>query len=448
MKMNIDLSLLPPGSRVLCAVSGGADSMCLLDLLWGRREELGIEVCCAHYEHGLRGEEALRDAEFVERWCEERAIPFVLEHGDVAAYGKEHGLGVEEAARLLRYDFLERAADKLRCDRIATAHNADDFAETMLLNLVRGSGGAGLRGIPRARGRIVRPLLGVPRREIEEYLKERAVPHVEDSSNDSEQYSRNLLRRRVMPVLRQVNPQAAAAMGRTAKLLERDEQLLGQLAADFLREHSDGESLPLEPLRALHPAIASRVIRALCPQSLSFEQAERALAFIEGTERKLLQLPGITLRRERGRLYFAEERRRPLPDRIVVPGQTLELPEARLHVESTLIDCTQEVYDLFKTLFLKCENICGTEIVCTAPRPGDRMHPANRGCGKSLKALFAEAGYSLARRERTPVFRDEQGILAVYGLAVDQRAAAKPGERALRLTFQETAEDRGNGKRH
>lgn len=187
--MNLELAaryhMLPPGSRVLCAVSGGADSMCLLHLLWSGRGGLGIEVAAAHYEHGLRGEESQRDAEFVERFCREREIACLVEHGDAADYGRKKHLGIEEAARELRYDFLRRAAAELNCDKIATAHNADDNAETIIFNLCRG-GGLGLGGIPPVRGNIIRPLLGCTRAEIEEYLRENSIPHVEDSSNESD----------------------------------------------------------------------------------------------------------------------------------------------------------------------------------------------------------------------------------------------------------------------
>ena len=132
----------------------------------GGEPDWGLEIFAAHYEHGLRGEDSLRDAAFVEAFCRERGIPCTAEHGDAAAYAAEKRLGVEEAARELRYAFLERTADALSCGRIATAHNADDNAETLLMNLVRGSGLRGLGGIPPQRGRIVRPLLEVPREEI------------------------------------------------------------------------------------------------------------------------------------------------------------------------------------------------------------------------------------------------------------------------------------------
>jgi len=175
-------SLFDKGGRVLCAVSGGADSVCMLHILHEKRQELEIELFAAHYEHGLRGEESLRDAAFVENICRELGIPFVCEHGDVKSFAREKGMSIEEAARELRYDFLERAADKLGCERIATAHNADDNAETILFNLTRGSGAQGLRGIPARRGRIVRPLLGMSRDEIEAYLTGRGIAWVEDSS--------------------------------------------------------------------------------------------------------------------------------------------------------------------------------------------------------------------------------------------------------------------------
>ena len=139
--MNIDWSLLPPGSRVLCAVSGGADSVCLLHLLTGAAHERGLTVFAAHCEHGLRGGESLRDMEFVRRLCEKLAVPLTVKRVDVSAYAGANGLGTEEAARQLRYAFLEDCADALGCDRIATAHNAGDRSETILMNLCRGAAG-------------------------------------------------------------------------------------------------------------------------------------------------------------------------------------------------------------------------------------------------------------------------------------------------------------------
>ena len=165
--LTTEYDMLPQGARVLCAVSGGADSICLLHLLHDLSAEGGFTVAAAHYHHGMRGEVADADAAFVEAFCKERDIPCVVERGDVYGEAQRLGLGVEETGRKLRYDFLRRTAEELNCDRIATAHNADDNAETVLLHLIRGSGLRGLTGIPVVRGDIVRPLLTTPRDKIE-----------------------------------------------------------------------------------------------------------------------------------------------------------------------------------------------------------------------------------------------------------------------------------------
>lgn len=429
--------LLRPGSRVLCAVSGGADSMALLHRL---RQREDFSVCAAHYEHGLRGEESLRDAAFVEDYCRARDIPCLVGHGDVKGYARERGLGIEEAARELRYAFLERAADALGCDTIATAHNADDNAETLLLHLLRGSGLDGLRGIPPRRGRIVRPLLDTTRAEIEAYLKENGVPHVEDSSNAADAYSRNLLRHQVMPVLRELNPRVSEAMGRTARLLARDGDCLDRAAAALVHPTKDGSCLLLEELRRQDPAIASRAIRLLWPGTISSERMDAALAFLRSDESGVLELPGGRLRRERGQLF--PDRDEPileLPERELPREGRLPIPEAGLCLRVERRIKGEEINGLFKTYDLKCEKIRG-KILCTGLREGDRFHPAGRGCGKSLKALFSEAGLTRRERAAVPVLRDEDGILAVLGFGQDERSLAGSGDSIVRIIWTEEAE--------
>ena len=299
--MNIDRSGIPAGSRVLCAVSGGADSMCLLHWLHTQPD---LELTAAHFEHGIRGEESLRDAAFVEAFCQRLGILCVTEHADVPTYAREMGLGLEEAARELRYAFLERTADRLNCDYILTAHNADDNAETVLLNLCRGAGPAGLAGIPPERGRILRPLLGCTRAEIEAYLRENGVPHVEDSSNDSTDYSRNRIRHQVMPVLRDLNPRFSEAALRSSRLLRQDGDCLDRLASAFLREQGTENGLLLPALLELHPALASRVLRAFCGRNLEQTHVDAALRFCAGEGLGYLDLPGLRLRREQDRRPF------------------------------------------------------------------------------------------------------------------------------------------------
>ena len=417
--------------KLLCAVSGGADSMCLLHVLWSR----GYDVTAAHFEHGIRGEESLRDAKFVETWCKEHNIPFVIEHADVPACAEKSGMSLEETARELRYDFLNRAAEKLGADRILTAHNLDDNAETVLFNLVRGSGAAGLCGIPESRDKILRPLLHVSRTEIEAYLKENNIPHVEDSTNRRDDYTRNRMRHRVMPQLREINPRFSEAAGRTAALLARDEDCLSALAADFIKREVQNGSFPLEAFRALHPAIASRVVRRLFP-GLSMERTDAVLAFATGSEYGLLELPGHTLRREQGRLYLEKEAAFSLPARRLIPGKSLEIPELGLWIETQDCIYSGEIHDLFKTFYLKYE-IVGTDLLCTGRMPGDSVRPLGRGVNKRLSALFKEEGFTRAMRNACLILRDRDGPLLVRGLAVDERAVPKTGERAWKITFHE-----------
>ena len=426
-----DRSLLPAGAKLLCALSGGADSMCLLDLL----RSGGYSVAAAHYNHGLRGEEAERDERFVTSFCRDTGVELVVGRGDVRAYAAEHGMGLEEAARELRYRFLEETADSTGCTFIATAHNASDNAETMLLNFARGSGTKGLCGIPPQRGRLVRPLLRVTHEEIVAYLTERGIPWVEDSSNASDDFSRNRIRHQVLPVLTAVNPDFLSAAGRTAQLLREDEDCLSALAAEFLAAQDDGESIPLRALGSLHPAVASRVVRALCPKSLSMQQVRAVLALAGVTERKTLDLPGLRLRAEQGRLYYVPETPCSIPERVLpVPGELL-IPETGLLLKSELTSYAGEIHDLLNIFYLKYEKLQGS-VLTTGRREGDRLRPAGRGCTKSLKSLFLEKQMPRAARDATVVLRDREGILAAIGLAMDERTLPMRGDKALRITIQ------------
>lgn len=403
--------------------------MCLLHRLCCEPDLL---VFAAHFEHGIRGEESLRDAAFVKQWCEENGIPFSLEHGNVPAYAKEKGLGLEEAARELRYAFLEREAERLSCDVIATAHQADDNAETLLMNLVRGSGPAGLCGIPPARGKLRRPLLGCTRAEILDYLREHGIPSVEDSSNLSDEYRRNRMRHQVMPLLREMNPRFSEAAARTAKLLRQDEDCLQQQASAFLESLSEGDSIPTAALLDLHPAISSRVLRLFCGCPLPFAQVEKALSFCKEDGLGYLELPGLRLRREQGRLFLDEDAPLSLPRRALEAGDSLPVPEAGLVLTCRETVFRGEIHDLFKTYLFKSSCICGT-LYCTGRFPGDRYHPQGRGCGKSLHDLFRDAGMTQRERDLTPILRDEKGILAVLGFPADERVKPSFGDHCLEI---------------
>ena len=186
------------GARVLCAVSGGVDSMYLLYRMAELAAQRGFVVGCAHFNHGLRGAESDRDEAFVRAQCEKLGVPFYAGRGDVTSV---RGMGTEAAARELRYAFLTQCAAEHGYDWIATAHTADDNAETLLLNLARGCGLRGLTGIPPQRGKYLRPMLDTTRAQAEAYLTAHAIPHVEDSTNASDAYARNRVRHHAVPAL-------------------------------------------------------------------------------------------------------------------------------------------------------------------------------------------------------------------------------------------------------
>ena len=227
--------MLRPGEAVLAALSGGADSVSLLLVL----QSLGYEVRAFHLNHCLRGAESDRDEAFCRALCAKRGVPLTVVRVDIAALSQ--GKAVEETARRERYAQLEKAADGCK---IATAHTADDNLETVLFHLVRGSGARGLAGIPPVRGNIIRPLLNAERREIEAFLRENGQDYVTDSSNLSDDYTRNRLRHSVLPVLREINPAAAQSALRLGQQLRQDEQTLGALAADCLHAAAQPDGSP------------------------------------------------------------------------------------------------------------------------------------------------------------------------------------------------------------
>ena len=424
--------LLRPGSKVLCALSGGADSVCMTHVLFEHREQLGITVAAAHFNHGIRGEEADRDEAFVHAWCSERGIECVVGRGDVRLFASARHVGLEEAARILRYEFLERTADELSCTCIATAHHLEDNAETLLLRLARGTGSAGLGGIAPMRGRIVHPMLPVSRREIKAYLLEHSLLNVEDSSNASDECARNRLRHHVLPVMEDLNPAFARSCFRTSELLRVDDACLSAMAEEFWQKHFDGSSLPAAELLALPRAISSRVVRLLVPGVLSSEHISAVLALACHTERHRLSLPGTTLLVDQGRLYRAQPEIPELPEIELFPGINIELPEAGLRIRTEISFFSGKIHGLFKPFTLKCDEIYG-RLLLTPRRSGDRLRLRGRGCSKTVKKLVTEAG--LTQRERTllPVIRDDKGPLAAFGLAADERGTPSPGDRVLEI---------------
>lgn len=258
--------LLQPGDRVLCALSGGTDSVCLTHLLATRAAELDITVAAAHFSHGLRPESAAGERELCQRLCDRLGLPLFCGAGDTSAYAKAQGLGMEEAARLLRRAFLEQTAESWGATRIATGHHLEDSAETLLLNLIRGSGGRGMQGIPPKSENRIRPLILMTKGEILEYIREHRLEYAEDPTNFSGDNARALLRREVFPVLEGLNGQAAQHLARTAlDAWQRDEHI--RTGADELTScfhvEADEASIPVSTLLAAGEETAVRALQTV-----------------------------------------------------------------------------------------------------------------------------------------------------------------------------------------
>lgn len=290
--------------RVLAAVSGGADSMCLLYFL----REQGYDVSCAHFNHRLRGQEAVRDEEFVRAWCEEERIPFYSGSGDVRAHARKTGKTVEEAARDLRYAFLRETAKKLNA-QLTLAHHADDNAETVLLNLVRGTDLHGLCGMRPKQGDLVRPFLEQTRAELAAYAHSHNIPHVEDCTNaDPNAAARNFLRLEILPRLQTLNPRAGEHIAATARSLVSLDNSIERQAEALLTaaERNDGSiALPLASFRASGSAVQARVLLRMADalgvgrKDIGRDQLSAVLALAQkgGTAARQISLPrGATVR--------------------------------------------------------------------------------------------------------------------------------------------------------
>ena len=258
---DIDSSLLLFGkeikNHVTVALSGGADSVALLHSLYSLRDELGITVKAAHLNHLIRGEEAFRDEAFVRDLCENLGIQLVCEQIDVPRYAKENSLSLELAARQLRYDFLNRVCE----GKIATAHTASDNLETVLFNLTRGTALKGLCGIPAMRGNIIRPLIFATRQDIEDYCKDFSLQYVTDSTNLSDDYTRNKIRHNVIPVLKELNSSVEQTVIRTCLSLNETNTFLEKTANEILFRFINDNSLSLGFVSETDSAISKALIK-------------------------------------------------------------------------------------------------------------------------------------------------------------------------------------------
>ncbi len=397
------------GDKVCVALSGGADSVALLHVLLSLKDELSISVSAAHLNHCLRGAESDRDEQFVCELCRDLDVELMLGREDVARISSMRGESIELTARNLRYDFLERS----KADKIATAHTATDNAETVLLNMTRGTALRGLCGIPAVRDCFVRPLIYCSRDDIEKYCKENSLSFVTDSSNLTDDYTRNRIRHNVTPVLKEVNPSFDSVVGRMCESLSVDddyfESEVARLYAECVTEN--GLSVP----KGLHRALCVRLIREYILDMTyraadSFHLNEVCAAL--GHDRKVELYNGFY-----AHVNFWNVR-------IV---DTASLNDISFSVEQCV--CGREYFDSMlkiNNLLLKnavdYDRIVGSVTIRTRAE-GDSIRLSGRNVTKSLRKLYNECKTPSELRDILPIAADDCGVIWVKDIGVAERVA-------------------------
>ena len=420
--------MLKEGEAVLCGLSGGADSVTLLLCLC----ELGYETAAVHVNHHLRGGEADRDEGFCRELCERLGVPLTVEHIDVKKYCEVTGASTEEGARELRYEAFERSP----VEKIATAHTLSDSLETAVFNLARGSGARGLRGIPPVRGRFVRPLIACTRTEIEAFLTERGQEWVTDSTNLTDDYSRNRIRHGIIPVLTALNPDAEHAFERLSETLTADDDYLFCEAARLLAEANTTNGYAKAVLdKAAEPVLSRAVILLLGENGLPYDSARvsELCGMIRSISGKVCLGRNIYALLSGGEFRIAVLREPGEACVNVTGGGKYELCGKQISViitDKEQINC--KINKLFTYTALDYDKIKGVISVRTR-RSGDSIRLERRGCTKSVKKLFAES-VPVEKRGSVLLLCDEEGPAAIEGFGAAERCAVD-GETVRVLLF-------------
>ena len=402
-----EYSLIPKGSVVTVALSGGADSVALLYALNRLKDRLGITVKAAHLNHLIRGDEAFRDEEFVKNLCSSLDIPLICEEIDVPKLAKKQNLSLETAAREIRYEFLNRVCEG---GLIATAHTASDNLETLLLNLARGSAIGGLCGIPIKRDNIIRPIISVTREEIEKYCCVNNLSFVTDSTNLSDDYTRNKLRHSIVPVLKELNPKIEKTVLKTSRSVTEISNMIKSSAENYIKENFADNKLDVSKLKELNSEIAKRVIIEfvkICDSEISLEACH-----IESIYKICLKCGKTGIPKNK----YCQNKK----GYLFIGSNDENIKKTKFSVEITKI--SENVNNLLLNNSLDCDKIVG-KLVLRTRQSGDSIRLANRGCTKKLTKLYNEFSVPVYLRDTLPVISDDLGVVWIHGIGVAERCA-------------------------
>ncbi|MCW5937724.1 MAG: tRNA lysidine(34) synthetase TilS [Fimbriimonadaceae bacterium] len=440
-------NLVPAGCRVLVGYSGGPDSTCLLHLL----VRAGRDVVAAHLHHGQR-HEADEEAERCSAFAEGLGVPFMAGRADVPLMARSLGLSLEEAGRRARYAFFDQAMASTSSQRIATAHTADDQVETILLNLTRGTGLTGLRGIPLQRGPIVRPLLRFSRAETVAYCQEYGLWTHDDPANHDLAHSRARMRHRVVPELEQINPSLRTGFARLASLVEREDEFLNAMAAaaaERCERHLNGSlrfltlndevAFDLAAVAQEPPVLRARLLRLVADalgRPPEFDWVEAALGSLMAHPKGSLTLSngGPRLTWKDGLLHFQRlDENPPFSFPFQIPGEAESLQMGWRFTASKNVrkeppaSRLEEVADAEKLV---------PPLSLRSVQPGDRISPLGLGGTKLVSDVYQEMGLTEFARSRLPILSDADGIVWVPGGRLSERVRiTEHTTQAVRLHF-------------
>ena len=457
--------LIQERDKIVAAVSGGADSTVLLDLLAKEQEAFGLTIIVAHFNHQLRGAESDGDEQHVAQRARHYGFEFYVERANTADYARHWKLGIQEAARQLRYDFFDKLLDSSGFSKVATAHNADDNAETILPNLIRGAGVQGLSGIPVYRDdkKIIRPLLFAGRNEIEQYAQEEQLAFRNDSSNAEDHYTRNFLRQRILPPIReQVNPNVVQTLHRTAELFRELEAFLTYTARqtfDVLVAKRTEEELHLAiPRLRSNPVLIQQYIVMLAAdsfahRSLEYDQVNAILDLTEGLTGSWVAVGRHhVVFRDREHLVFRKAE--PMPEfRITVqPNHRYEFSMFRF--ASEVVDHRSISFTTSGGAeYVDADRVQDAELVLRTWSDGDAFIPLGMKTKKKISDFFVDAKIPIYEKHHIPILETKQGeVVWVCGQRIDDRfKITGDTKRVLKLEFTrrtDTPHDQGHpGKR-
>lgn len=410
---------------VLVGLSGGADSVALLHIMHRLSKEYGFKVYAAHVNHGLRGDEAVRDAEFSKQFCDRLGIECFVKNADVRALAKQMAISEEMAGRKARYDFFEELMEKYSIDFTATAHHKNDSAETIIMNFMRGSATAGLCGIPYKRGSFIRPLLDVSRNEIEIYCAKNSLEYVTDKTNLDTVYTRNKIRNILIPEIeKEFNPNFCDTVTSNAKIIRDDEDFLAKTAENEYKRIVKENTTKIDDILALHKAIARRVIRMMTDSVCGISDIPSSV--IEsvynlcrnGRTGAVCDISkGVIARTEYGKLVidYAQPDCEDFSYDIKV-GESRFIPELGYTVKvSRASEKDKDGAEYFTVPG-------GVEFVSvTNRRQGDRFVPSGMTGSKSVKEYMINEKIPKHLRSRTGILRIGDNIVWIIGYRRDER---------------------------